>query len=111
MQPEYIVARQQRASDYFLENERLTRNLTDSQATPLIEWASHQARQLAADPARSDQEVEELIGALRRAIVQAGRAAAAEPDPYRLLLLARQAFAAEAGIPASNEPGGTNVKP
>jgi L-lactate utilization protein LutC len=85
--------RQQRASEYFLENERLTRNLTDDQARPLIEWASQQAAWMAADPARSDADVEQVLQAIRRAVLTVAHTAAHEHDRARLEELARAALA------------------
>jgi hypothetical protein len=86
-------ARQQRASDYFLENERLTRNLTDDQARPLITWASQQAAWFAADPAHSDADVEQALQAIRRAVLTVAQTAAHEHDSARLEALARAALA------------------
>jgi hypothetical protein len=89
----YLHARQQRASEYFLENERLTRNLTDDQARPLITWASQQAAWFAADPARSDAEVEQALQAIRRAVLSVAQNAADEHDSARLEALAYAALA------------------
>jgi hypothetical protein len=88
----HITARQQRASEYFLENERLTRELTDDQARVLIDWASQQASAAAGDPARSDEALEGILQALRRAVRHVARSAADEHDAERLRSLLQQAW-------------------
>jgi hypothetical protein len=93
MDDAHLEARQQRASEYFMENERLTRNLTDDQARPLITWASQQAASIAANPARSDAEVEQALQAIRRAVLAVAHYAAHEHDSTRLEALARAALA------------------
>jgi hypothetical protein len=92
MNDAYLEARQRRASEYFLENERLTRDLTDDQARPLITWASQQAAQVAADPAYSDAQVEQALQAIRRALRTAAQCATDEHDSARLEALARAAL-------------------
>jgi hypothetical protein len=88
----HITARQQRASEYFLENERLTRELTDDQARVLIDWASQQASTAAGDPARSDEALEEVLQALRRAVRHVARSAADEHDAERLRSMLQEAW-------------------
>lgn len=85
-----LTPRQQRAADYFLENTRLTGDLTDDQATPLIAWVSAEAARYAGDPTRSDDDVEQGIILLRRVVRRvAKQATAASSGPY-LAALARQ---------------------
>jgi hypothetical protein len=98
MDQQQLQARQQRASDYFLENERLTRDLTDDQAQVLVIWASQQASSYAGDPAHSDAQVEAHLLALRSAVLHVARSAPTEHDPQCLVALAAQALdhAAEA---------------
>ncbi len=91
MDETWLTRRQQRASDYFLEHERLTRDLTDDQARPLIEWASQQAAQFAADPSHSDDMVEARLQAIRQAVRQAIQAAPDQPGTV-LVALAVQAL-------------------
>jgi hypothetical protein len=90
MDQEYLLARQQRASEYIQENERLTGDLSDKQARPLIEWASYQASTFAADPTRSDDDLDTLLMALRRAVSYVARTAPDEHNPTHLIVLAEQ---------------------
>jgi hypothetical protein len=90
MDQEYLAARQQRASEYIQENERLTGDLADEQARPLIEWASYQASTFAADPTRSDDDVDTLLMALRRVVSYIARTAPDEHNPTTLIALAEQ---------------------
>lgn len=85
--------RQQRAAERILEDEGLTGTLTDAQARPLIDWASAQAARVAADPTRSDAEVDAALGALRQALLRVSSTAADAQDAERLVALAQQAFA------------------
>jgi predicted ArsR family transcriptional regulator len=90
MDEQHIAARQQRASDYFLENERLTGDLTDDQSRPLISWASERARHAAAEPALTDEALDHMLRRIRRAVLEAARAAPAEHDAARLVERAEQ---------------------
>jgi hypothetical protein len=87
-----IAARQQRVREYFQENERLTRELTDEQARALITWASEYVSSIAADPSRSDAQIDSLLQAVRQAVRHVARTFAHEQDSTRLVLLARQAL-------------------
>jgi hypothetical protein len=101
MDEAYLLARRQRASDYLLGNERLTRELTDDQARVLLDWASQQTDRAAADRACSDQELDSLLQAVRRAVRHVARTSADEHDPARLMWLAERALADGTG----QEPG------
>lgn len=92
MDNSHITARQQRASEYFLENERLTRELSDDQARVLIDWASQQASTAAGDPARSDEALEGVLQTLRRVVRHVASSAADEHDAERLCSLLQQAW-------------------
>lgn len=81
--------RRRRAIETISEDERLTSDLTDDQAKPLLEWASYQVNLVASDPSYSDEAVEGVIQSVRRAVRQVGRSAADEFDPERLVSLAR----------------------
>jgi hypothetical protein len=48
---------------------------------------------MAADPARSDADVEQVLQAIRRAVLTVAHTAAHEHDPARLEELARAALA------------------
>jgi hypothetical protein len=85
-----LTERQQRAAERITEDEGLTSSLTDDQARPIIEWACYQAALLAADPARSDEEVETLVTAIRRAILVVDSTATAEHAPGHLLELVQK---------------------
>lgn len=63
-----LTERQQRAVEYFLDNESLTSDLTDELARPLIEWATTHAAQAAADEQYTDEDLDSLLVALRRAV-------------------------------------------
>lgn len=98
MLDEHMRARQQHASDYLLEDEGLTGELTDNQARPLLDWATLQASTLAADPRYSDEEVTSLLKAIRRAIRHVVSTAADEFDTAKLVALAEQKLGEEQGI-------------
>lgn len=87
-----LAERQQRAAEHILDDERLTSDLTDDQACPLIEWASYQAALAASDPRRTDEAVDAAVSTLRRAVLRAASIASREQehDPERLVALARQ---------------------
>jgi hypothetical protein len=87
-----LTERQQRAAERILEDERLTRDLTDDQARPLVEWASTQAALVAADTTCSETELDDRIAAIRRAVVHVGRTAAGEHDAARLVALAQESL-------------------
>ncbi|NJN65794.1 MAG: hypothetical protein HC884_03305 [Chloroflexaceae bacterium] len=93
--------RPQRAAERILDDERLTSDLTDDQARPLIEWASYQAALVASDPNRSDEDVDAAVTALRRAVLRVASIAPDEHDPERLLALARQQLEA---LQAAEQP-------
>jgi broad specificity phosphatase PhoE len=90
-----LTLRQQRAAETILEDERLTSDLTDVQARPLTEWASQQAAAAAANPWRSDDEVDTAISSIRRAVRWVAAVAADEFDPERLVTLAEEALKKE----------------
>ncbi len=90
-----LTLRQQRAAETILEDERLTSDLMDMQAIPLIEWASKQAAAVAADPWRSDDEVDTALSSIRRAVRRVVAVAADEFDPERLVTLAEEALKKE----------------
>lgn len=89
-----LTERQQRAVEYIFEDERLTSDLTDDQARPLIAWATAQAATAAADLTRSDEEIDATLRAIRRALlcVASTAASAHEHDAERLVMLAQQAL-------------------
>ncbi len=91
-----LAARQQRASEYFLEHEGLTGDLPDTQARVLLAWASARAGTLAADAARSDAEVDALLGMIRRAVRSVAQtiatAATTDDSTTDLAQRAEQAF-------------------
>ncbi|NJO06230.1 MAG: hypothetical protein HC876_12310 [Chloroflexaceae bacterium] len=92
MNEQYLNQRQQQAAEYFQEDGGLTDDLTDAQAAPLIEWASHAAAQAAGNPEQSDEAVDQLLKALRRAIKRGTRAATADTPPEDLLTRVQQAL-------------------
>lgn len=83
-----LSERQQRAAERILEDEGLTGDLTDTQARPLIVWASQRAAAVAVDPARSDEDVSQTVTAIRRAVLRTASAAAAEQTAEELIALA-----------------------
>ena len=87
-----LTERQQLAAERILEDEGLTGDLTDAQASALLEWASAEAAHIAADMAISDAEVEAAVTAIRRAVSQVATSAAAEIEPERLVILAQKAL-------------------
>lgn len=95
MDETYLAERQQRASEYFLEDERLTSDLTDDQARALLDWASYQASLAAGDPARSDEEMELMLRRIRSAVRYVARTLSDEHDPAALVALAQQALQAD----------------
>lgn len=104
-QDDHLTARQQRASEYLLEDEGLTGDLVDDQARPLLDWATSQANLVAADPARSDDEVQAMVKAIRRAVRHIASTAADEYDPQRLVALAAQKLVEEqTNPPAERAP-------
>lgn len=90
--------RQARAAERLLEDEGLTGDLTDDQAKPLLEWASAEAARAAADPAKTEEELDEALRAIRRAVLKAAQEGASE-DGERLVARAEEALA-----PAPPEP-------
>lgn len=82
--------RQQQAAERILEDAGLTGDLTDTQARPLIDWASSVAARIASDTTCSDDEVDMAVGAVRRAVLYVADAHADEQDVAQLVLLARQ---------------------
>jgi hypothetical protein len=78
--------RQQRIVERIYEDERLRGDLEDDAATPLLAWAAERAGDVAADPARPDEAVEEGVRAVRAAVRAA--AGSGETDPTRLIALA-----------------------
>lgn len=86
--PPLRTKRQLYAVEAILDDERLTRDLTDAQAQPLIEWATTRVSQVAADTSRSDNDIEEFIAAIRSAIRTVGKTASYEHTPEQLLSLA-----------------------
>ncbi len=87
----FMTERQLRAAEYFMEHQRLTSDLVDDQARPLIQWASYQAALAAGDPERTDEELDTIMQSIRRAIRWVVANAADEFDPERLVALANQA--------------------
>lgn len=87
-----LTDRQQLAAELILEDEGLTDDLPDAQASALLEWASAEVARIAADMAISDAEVEAAVMAIRRAVSQVATPAAAEIEPERLVILAQQAL-------------------
>lgn len=86
--------RQQRAVEYFQENERLTRDLLDHQARALIDWASYQASLVAGDPDQTDAQVDTMLQHIRKAVSHADYTALDGATPDQLVALARQALEA-----------------
>jgi hypothetical protein len=87
-----FARRQQEAVERIQEDERLTSDLTDDQARPLIEWASYQAAMAATNAALSDEAVAQAVSAIRRAIFRVSSDAPDEHDPDTLVALAQQAL-------------------
>ncbi len=87
-----FAQRQQAAVERIQEDERLTSDLTDDQARPLIEWACYQAAMAATNAELSDEAVEQAVSAIRRAIFQVASDAPNEHDPDQLVALAQQAL-------------------
>ncbi len=82
---ERLLRRQQHAAERIQEDESLTADLTDTQARPVLRWAEQQATLIAADPSRSDAEVDAMLDLLRRAIKRAGYDASGD-DPAEAIL-------------------------
>lgn len=82
---ERLLRRQQHAAEQIQEDESLTADLTDTQAGPVLRWAEQQATLIAADPSRSDAEVDAMLALLRRAIKRAGYHASGD-DPAEAIL-------------------------
>lgn len=80
-----LLRRQQHAAERMQEDESLTADLTDTQAAPVLRWAEQQATLIAADPSRSDAEVDAMLALLRRAIKHAGYDASGD-DPAEAIL-------------------------
>jgi len=78
--------RQQRMAERILEDENLRGDLEDDAATALVDWASKRAAAAAADPARTDADVEAQVQAIRQAASAAARSG--ETEPQRLIALA-----------------------
>lgn len=89
-----LAERQQRAAERLMDDERLTSDLTDDQAQPLMEWAMYQIALAAGNPACSDHQLEEITTALRRTIFQVSMIAneTDEHDGERLVALANEMF-------------------
>jgi len=83
--------RQERVVERILEDESLRGELEDPAATALINWASERAGTIAADPSRSDPEVDAAAQAIRTAARQA--ATSGEQEPERVVALAEAALA------------------
>ncbi len=81
-----LLRRQQHAAERMQEDESLTADLTDTQAAPVLRWAEQQATLIAADPSRSDAEVDTMLALLRRAIKRAGDTANGD-DPAEAILI------------------------
>jgi hypothetical protein len=90
-----LARRQQRAAEQLLDDERLTGDLTDTQARPLLEWATYQAALAAGDPACSDEEIDATIATIRRAVIRVGIMATDEHDGEQLVALVQQEFQKE----------------
>jgi hypothetical protein len=90
-----IVNRRRHASEYLLDDERLTRELTDRQARVLLDWATFQALIVAANPAYDEQEFESALTTIRRAVRHVSRTFSDEHDPARLIPLAQEALEQE----------------
>ncbi len=82
-----LSERQQRAIERISEDERLTSDLTDTQALPLLQWAREQAA-LAAAAAQSSEEEEHALRRIRRAVRRVAASAADVFDAARLHALA-----------------------
>lgn len=80
-----LTERQRRVSEWLMEDAGLTGDLIDSQATPIITWATRLAATIAADAARSDAEVDAAVSAIRRAIMRVASAATSDDSPADLL--------------------------
>ncbi|NJL03895.1 MAG: hypothetical protein HC911_03050 [Chloroflexaceae bacterium] len=106
-----LLRRQQHAAERIQEDESLTADLTDTQASPVLRWAEQQATLIAADPSRSDAEVDAMLDLLRRAIKRAGYDASGD-DPAEAILAATrrelqtllEAFAAAPPEPLAPAP-------
>ncbi len=85
-----ITERQRRVSEWLMEDAGLTGDLIDSQATPIITWATRLAASIAADEARSDAEVDAAVSAIRRAIMRVASAATIDDSPADLLTRLQQ---------------------
>lgn len=90
------TSRQQRVVERILEDERLRGDLEDTAAKALLAWATKRAGSIAADPTRSDEQVDAATQAVRRATLRA--AESGESDPARVVELA------EAALPALPAP-------
>jgi 4-alpha-glucanotransferase len=90
-----IANRRRHASEYLLDDERLTRELTDRQARVLLDWATFQALLVAANPAYAEQAFEDALATIRRAVRHVSRTHADEHDAARLISLVQEALAAE----------------
>lgn len=88
--PPPLTERQRHAVEAILDDERLTRDLTDDQAQPLIEWATARVSQAAADTTRSDNDIEQCIAAIRHAVRTVGKTASSEHTPEQLVSLAEE---------------------
>ena len=94
------VSRQQLIVERFLEDERLRGDLEDAPAKALLDWATAQAGPIAADNARSDEDVDAAVQAVRKAAMQAARSG--ESDPKKVVAQAAAALeATPAASPAS----------
>ncbi len=85
-----LTERQQHVSEWLMEDAGLTGDLLDSQAGPIITWATRLAAAIAADEARSDAEVDAAISVIRRAIMRVVSAAAMDDSPADLLTRLQQ---------------------
>lgn len=74
------LSRRQLMIERVLEDERLRGDLDDTAATALLEWACRRVGAIAGDPARSDEQVEHEVQALRRATLLAANSGAQVPD-------------------------------
>src|SRR5262245_40435690 len=75
---QHAAERVQQAVERIQEDERLRGDLEDTAARALVGWASERATAVAGDPARSDEEVEQALLAIRRAARLAARSGAVD---------------------------------
>lgn len=86
---EKLLERQALAVERFTEDEGLTEELTDHQATPLIQWVTEQAALVAQDLSLDEEALDLALSKLRKAVRFAAKQATPESTPEELLTLAK----------------------